>query len=149
MSTSKKDLAEKKLRYIEHLLTLGGLLAVFLGLALQSTAINRTLIFSGTNFSVAALLTYTVILFRDKPLKTRTEKIVNSVVYSLLAASFSAIVFLAYAYAFTGAGAGDITATIVIVAVLTAVYFVLIAVITKVLSSEDSKQETGPGERMP
>lgn len=137
-----ESLASKKLRYIEHLLTLGGLLAVFLGLALQSNAINPTLVFAGTTFSVAALLTYTYLLFGKEPSHSRISRIITSAMYSLLAASFSGIVLLAYSYAFTGAGAGNLFATLVIFAVLATVYFVIIMLITKVLDREDTTSQT-------
>ncbi|MBI3859825.1 MAG: hypothetical protein HY296_06290 [Thaumarchaeota archaeon] len=124
--------------FIEHLLTLGGLLAVFLGLSLQSNVINQPLIFMGTTFAVSALLTYTTFLFGEKPTKSKVAGYLRIAIYSVLGGSFSGIVFLAYSYAFTGAGAGNIYEAVGIIGVLTALFFVLYRFILRVLEKQDS-----------
>jgi hypothetical protein len=56
---------------------------------------------------------------------------------AILAGSFGGLVLLAYAYAFTGAADGDIYEAIVILGVLTLLFFVMDFFIARNLDRED------------
>ncbi len=113
------DEYERKLRFVEHILTLGSLLAVFLGFTLpsessltptpsgNSTATTQTLaqqinslhfeivITFGVLFIVFALLTYTLLLYRDRVVRFHNFAKSMYVVSSyLMATAFSSLVVI-------------------------------------------------------
>jgi len=61
------DISSKKQRFIEHVTTLGGLLAVFLGFVVDKTSFYLSYVIAfGILLIVSALFSYTAVLFRNE-----------------------------------------------------------------------------------
>jgi hypothetical protein len=92
------DLNEKKQKFLEILLTLGSLLAIFLGFVVERTGVLLNwLVLFGVLFSVSSLFRYAASLFPEKvrDLKGRIGVVAANIGIS---ASFSGLVSLGAAY---------------------------------------------------
>lgn len=97
------SLAERKQKFIEHLTTLGALLAVFLGFAASKTSVLLTYTISvGVLFVVSALCSYAAILFEDV-LKDRSKWVRSAADFAqtMLAVTFAALISSGVAIALT------------------------------------------------
>lgn len=153
------DLAERKRKYIEHLLTLVTVLAVFVAFVSQSaritiitnstrattiesqpSALNQQLIYFGVLFVIAAFISYTFLLFDDKLTNKPNAKGRGRgtfMVSLILAASFAGIVEIALAYAFTGAAGGSLPLAYLILIVISAMFFAVFYVINRMLNLKE------------
>ena|GEM_PF-2195778 len=97
------SLAERKEKFIEHLTTLGALLAVFLGFAASKESILLTYTISaGVLFIISALCSYTAILFEDiLKEKSKWVRLAAGFAQIMLAVTFGALISSGVAIAFT------------------------------------------------
>jgi hypothetical protein len=137
------ELEEKKRKFIEHLLTLGALLAVFLGLVTTSTDLIRLLIYFGTLFVITSLLSYAALLFGVKTPETRWTKLMVRSSNLLLAGSFGGIILIAFVDAFQGSGAGSIVVAIAVLGAIYAVSILIYLLVAKLLNLEEPKSTDG------
>jgi len=85
-------LSEKKQKFLEGLLTLGSLLAVFLGLAIGKFPFFLPyLITFGVAFTVSAFISYTGLIFRDEFTSERSRLLIGFA-NTILGVSFGGLV---------------------------------------------------------
>lgn len=145
------SLAERKQKFIEHLTTLGALLAVFLGFVADKASVLLTYTISvGLLFIISALCSYTVILFEDV-LKDRAKwvRLAADLAQTMLAVTFAALISLGVAIAFTLAfpSASNwivvATTSVAFVAAFFSVYFLILKVLG--LKEPETKQQETSG----
>lgn len=131
------SLREKKLRFIEHLLTLGALLAVFLGFVTTSASLRAILIYFGALFVLSALMSYTTLLFGRRPVDSKWTRLSIFATNLLLGASFSAIILVAFADAFTGSASGNLVLAVAIAVALYTVVTLVYLLVGRVLNLDE------------
>ncbi len=157
------ELLKRQRKFIEFLVTIGSLLAVFLAIATQSTVINIVtnststthvttqlivasplLIYWGVIFAISALLVYSKLLFPEVPIRMRTRgRLPFFILVAIMAGSLAALVGMGLAYGLTGSADGNFPLAILITSVVVVLVLLLYYRIIQVLRVE---QKEAPSE---
>lgn len=136
-------LREKKLRFIEILITVGSLLGVFLAFAVSSkiTPLIQEIVWWGTTFSALSILIYSFLLFEHKPIKGWGMTISFTYFIAVLGGSFAILVGYGYTIGFTGTAPDNIWLALAIVGVVIGLVLVVYYGVVRVLVRKESGTE--------